>query len=341
MTALPPTSPLASSTTMRAVVHRRYGPPGVLAVEDDVARPVPGADQVLVRVHAAGASVGDLHVVTGTPYLIRLTPFGGLPGPRNLVPGAALAGRVEAVGANVSAFRPGDEVLGQAPTGAFAEYAVLPAASLAAKPGNLSFEEAAAVPWGATALQGLRDAGGLKAGQRVLVIGASGGVGTWAVQLARSMGARVTGVCSTGAVELVRSLGAEEVLDYTRQDFAAGGARFDLLLDCVGNRSLSDCLSVLAPEGTYVACAGSGGDWLGPLPSLLAMLVRSLFTRRKLKTFVMAPRQQDLLTLTALVEAGKARPVLERVLPLREVVQALEQVGEGHARGQTVLRVAG
>ncbi len=333
------TSAHAASRTMRAVLHRQYGTPDVLEL-GEVERPVPGDEDVLVRVHAAGVSVGDHHVVTGKPYLIRLSPFGGLPGPRNRVPGAALAGRVESVGAKVTQFRPGDEVFGQAANGAFAEYVVVPAKHIAHKPTNLSFEEAAAVPWAATALRGLRDAGGLVAGQKVLINGASGGVGTWAVQIAKALGAEVTAVSSTRNIEMVRSLGATDVIDYTKEDFTAGGARFDLMLDLIGDRPLSECRSVLLPKGTYVACAGGGGDWLGPMGRLVALLVTSLFTSQKLKTFVMAPNQADLLFLKDLVEAGKARPVIEHRHPLGEVVLALQHIGEGHARGQTVLRIA-
>jgi 2-desacetyl-2-hydroxyethyl bacteriochlorophyllide A dehydrogenase len=330
----------ALGRTMHAIVHRRYGTPDVLAFEE-LERPVPGEEDVLVRVHAAGVSVGDHHIVTGKPYLIRLSPFGGLPRPRNRVPGSAMAGRVEAVGAKVTTLRPGDEVFGQAAFGAFAEYLVVPAKLLAPKPSNLSFEEAAAVPWAATALQGLRDAGGLKAGQRVLINGASGGVGTWAVQIAKALGAKVTAVCSTRNVERVRALGADEVLDYTQEDFVKGGARFDVMLDMVGNRSLSDCQSVLTPKGTYVACSGGGGDWVGPLLRLAGALFSSLFTSRKLTTFVAAPNRNDLLFLKELVEAGKARPVIERRYALSEVAQALKHVGEGHAQGQTVIQIAG
>jgi len=330
----------AVGRTMRAIVHPQYGTPDVLAFEE-VERPIPGDEDVLVRVHAAGASVGDHHVVTGKPYLIRLSPFGGLPRPRNRVPGTAMAGRVEAVGANVTTFRPGDEVYGEAGSGAFAEYIVVPAKRIAPKPSNLSFEEAAATPWAVTALQGLRDAGGLVAGQRVLINGASGGVGTWAVQIAKALGAEVTAVCSTRNVEMVRALGADEVVDYTKKDFVEGGARFDLMLDTVGNRSVSDCKSVLAPRGAYVACSGGGGDWFGPLFRLAAVLLASLFTRKKLTTFVVSPNREDLLFLKELVEAGKAKPVIERRYALSDVADALRHVGEGHAQGQTVIRITG
>ncbi len=325
---------------MQAVLHRRYGTPDVLALEA-IARPVPGDEDVLVRVHAAAASIGDHHIVTGKPYLIRLSPFGGLPRPRNPVPGAAMAGRVEAVGAKVTTFRVGDDVFGQAANGAFAQYIVVPAKQLAPKPTNLSFEEASAVPWGATALQGLRDAGGLEAGQRVLINGASGGVGTWAVQIAKAFGAKVTAVCSTRNVDMVRALGADEVIDYAQQDFVKGGARFDVMLDLVGNRSLRECRSALAPNGSYVPCSGGGGDWVGPLGRVLWGSLSFLFTSRKFKMFVMTPRRDDLLFLKELVEAGKARPVIEHRYALAEVGRALKHVGEGRSRGQTVISIGG
>jgi NADPH:quinone reductase-like Zn-dependent oxidoreductase len=295
---------------------------------------------VLVRVHAAGASIGDHHVVTGKPYPIRLSPFGGLPRPKNRVPGMAMAGVVEAVGANVVGVRAGDEVFGEARSGAFAEYVAVPAERIAPRPSNLSFEEAAAVPWAVTALQGLR-AGRVRAGQRVLINGASGGVGTWAVQIAKALGGEVTAVCSTRNVEMVRALGAGEVIDYTREDFVEGGARFDLVLDLVGNRSLSSCKSALKPGGVYVACSAAGGDWVGPLFRLAAVRLASLFTRKKLTAFFAAPSREDLLVLKELVEAGKARPVIERRYALGEVAEALRRVGEGHAQGQTVIRIAG
>ncbi len=335
----PPITTSAAAATMHAIVHPRYGAPDVLVFEE-VARPVPGADDVLVRVHAAGVSIGDHHVVTGKPYLIRLSPFGGLPRPKNRVPGTAIAGRVESVGGNVTTIRPGDEVYGEAPSGGFAEYVVVAATRLAPMPSNLTFEEAAATPWAITALQGLR-AGGLGAGHRLLVNGASGGVGTWAVQIAKALGAEVTAVCSTRNLAMVRGLGADHVVDYTSDDFVAAEARFDVMLDLVGNRSVSDCKRVLAPRGTYVACSGRGGDWIGPLFRLAAIYATSALSRRKLTTFMAAPNRDDLLALTALVEAGKARPIIERRFPLREAAEALRHVGAGRAQGQTVISVVG
>ena len=335
------TRPVAKTAalTMLAVAHRRYGAPEVLTYEE-LARPSPGDEEVLVRVHAAGVSIGDHHIVTGKPYLVRLSPFGGFPAPRNRVPGAVMAGTVEAVGVKVTGFRPGDEVYGQGLTGAWAEYAVIPAAMLAKKPKSLSFEEAAAVPWGTTALNGLRDAGGLKAGERLLVNGASGAVGVWAVQIGKALGAHVTAVCSTRNVEMVRALGADEVIDYTRDDFVKGGARYDVILDMVGNRSLSDFRSALVAGGRYVPCSGGGGDWIGPFVRILAGLVVFAFGGRKFKLFVQKPCASDLAYMTELIESGRAKPVVDRAFPLSDVASALQHVGEGHARGVTVVRVA-
>lgn len=281
----------------------------------------------------------DFHIATGKPYLIRLTPFGGVLRPRHPVPGACMAGRVEAVGAQVTTFRPGDEVFGEAVTGAFAEYVVVPTKLIAPKPTNLSFEEAAAVPWAVAALQGLRDAGRLKAGQRLLLNGVSGGVGTWAVQIAKALGAHVTAVCSTRNVDMVHGLGADEVVDYTKHDFVDGGPRFDVFFDTVGNRSLSDCRSVLTPEGAYVSCSGgdSGAAWLF---GLAALRLAALFTRQTLKALFTTPNRDDLLFLKELVEVGQLKPVIERRYPLSEVGNALRHVGERRSQGQTIIQIA-
>jgi len=342
-TALPPAFASAAAeavtTPMRAIVHRRYGTPDALAFEE-VERPVPGDDDVLVRVHAAGVNIGDHHVVTGTPYVIRLSPHGGLRHPRSRVPGMALAGRVEAVGAKVTTFRPGDAVYGHAPAGAFADYAVVPAQRLAPKPSNLSFEEAAATSSAVTALQGLRDVGAIKAGQKVLINGASGAVGSWAVQIAKALGAEVTAVSSGRNADMVRALGADAVIDYAKEDFVAGGARFDLVLDTVGNRTLTDFRKVLNPTGTYVACTGGNSTWRW-LFRMVKVSLMSLFSRQKLKMFIVSPNSADLLSLKELVEAGKAKPVIERHYALSEVADALRHVGGGHTRGQVVIRVAG
>ncbi len=324
--------------TMRAVVRREYGTPDVLTCER-IERPVPGDDEVLVRVRAAAVSIGDHHVVTGKPYLIRLSPFGGLPRPKNSVPGGAMSGRVEAIGANATAFHPGDEVYGEVRSGAWAEYVVVPAARLALKPSNLTFDQAAAAPWGVVALQALRDAGALRAGQRVLINGASGGVGTWAVQIAKALGAHVTAVCSTRNVEMVRALGADVVIDYMAQDFTRGEARFDVLLDLIGNRSLADCRHVLTSRGIMVPSSGGDGNWIGPFVRIIGGLISSLFTSQKFKTFIVAPNQADLLVLKEIIEAGKAKPIIDRRYSLVEAADALRHVGAGHAQGQTVMLI--
>lgn len=325
---------------MKGVVHREYGEPELLTV-GEVEKPVPGDDDVLIRVVAAGASIGDHHIITGKPYLVRLSPFGGFPRPRHTVPGAAMSGRVEAVGANVTDFRVGDEVFGQALNGAFAEYLVMPAMLVAHKPKNLSFEEAAAVPWGTTALQGLRDAGEVKAGERVLVYGASGAVGTWAVQLAKSLGAHVTAVCSTRNVDMVRSLGADEVIDYTKSNFLAGGARYDVLMDMVGNRALSDCKRVLNARGRYVACSVGEGDWLGPIVRIVGGLLTFFFGDKRFRMFMQHVNASDLLVMRELIEAGTVRPVIERIWSLSEAGAALQHVGTGHSRGLNIVRISG
>ncbi|MBX7099103.1 MAG: NAD(P)-dependent alcohol dehydrogenase [Myxococcaceae bacterium] len=337
-TALAVAAPEALATPMRAAVRRQYGPPSVLSMGEQP-RPAPAAGEVLVRVRAAGVTIGDHHMVTGTPYLIRLTPFGGLPGPKHAVPGALLAGVVDAVGAGVADLRPGDEVLGQAQHGAWAEYVVVNAQHVARKPSNLSFEEAAVVPWGATALQGLRDVARLQPGQRVLVNGAAGGVGLWTVQVAKALGAHVTAVCSTRSVELVRSLGADEVVDYTKEDFTRRGGQYDVMMDLVGNHPLSTCRTLLAPKAVYLPCFGGGGDFAGPMVRILGGVLTSLFSGKKVKTFVMAPNRADLETLRAMVESGKAKPVIERTSRLDEVVAVLDHVGAGHTRGQSVVRI--
>lgn len=338
--SLPPvlTGAATAGQPMQAIVHTRYGTPDVLAF-GEVDRPTPGDGEVLVRVHAAGASIGDHHLVTGKPYVIRLSPMCGLSRPKSRVPGSALAGRVVAVGAKVTTLRPGDEVFGESGTGAFAEYVAVDAGKLAAKPHNLSFEEAAATPWGVTPLQALRDVGRLQPGQKVLINGASGGVGTWAVQIARAMGAHVTAVCSTRNVEKVRALGADQVIDYTQEDFVDGGARFDLMFDTIGNRSVSDCRKVLLPAGAYVSCSGGNSSWRW-LFRMAKVALTSLFTGQRMAMFVVKPNAKDLRALTEIVEAGKARPAIERRYPLSEVAEALRHVGAGHAQGQTVIGIA-
>jgi NADPH:quinone reductase-like Zn-dependent oxidoreductase len=324
-------------TTMRAILQDRYGPAEVLQL-GRVERPVPKDDEVLVRVHAAGVDPGVWHLMTGLPYPIRLGY--GLGKPKTRVRGQDVAGRVAAVGAKVTRFRPGDELFGTG-NGSFAEYACVREDRAAPKPANLSFEQAAAVPISAqTALQGLRDAGKVRAGQRVLVIGAAGGVGSFAVQLAKAFGAEVTGVCSTTKTELVRSIGADEVIDYTREDFAATGRRWDLILDTAGNRPLSQLRRALAATGTLVIIGGEGGGrWLGGLDRGLRAVLLSPFVRQRLRVPIARDRAADLEVLRELIEAGKVTPVIGRTYPLPEAPEAIRQLEQGHARGKFVVTV--
>ncbi|HKQ00807.1 MAG TPA: NAD(P)-dependent alcohol dehydrogenase [Actinomycetes bacterium] len=319
---------------MKAIVQDTYGSMDVLELRE-IDRPVPTDNLVLVQVRAAGLHRGDWHVMTGLPYMIRVVvPTLGLRRPKVPVRGMDVAGTVEAVGDNVTRFRPGDAVFGWC-DGSFAEYAVAPEDQLAAKPAILSFEQAAVVPIsGFAALQGLRDVGEVQAGQRVLVIGAAGGVGSFAVQLAKAFGAQVTGVASTTQLELVRSIGADEVIDYTRQDVTDGTRHFDLILDCAGRRSLSQLRQALTPEGTLVIVGGEGGGRLmgGFLRNLRAPVL-SRFVGQRLRMLASKERPQDLQTLREFLEAGKVTPVIDRTFPLREVPEAFRQLVEGRGRG--------
>jgi NADPH:quinone reductase-like Zn-dependent oxidoreductase len=323
---------------MKAIVQDRYGDVEVLDLRD-IDQPVPTDDQVLVRVHAAGLHRGDWHVMTGLPYLIRIVvPTLGLRGPRSPVLGMDVAGHVEAVGASVTRFQPGDAVFGWC-DGAFAEYACAPEDQLAAKPANLSFEQAAVVPIsGFAALQGLRDEGQIQEGQTVLVIGAAGGVGSFAVQLAKAFGAKVTGVASTAQVELVGTIGADDVIDYTRQDVTDGTRQWDLILDCAGRRTLSQLRRALTPTGTLVIVGGEGGGrWLGGFDRNLRAVALSRFTSQRLRMLSSTPRQEDLEVLRELIEAGKVTPVIGRSYPLAEVPEAIRQMVEGRGGGGKVV----
>ncbi len=323
---------------MKAIVQDRYGStPEVLRLRE-IARPAVGDDDVLVRVHAAGVDQGVWHLMAGMPYVMRLAGF-GLRTPKNPVRGYDVAGRVEAIGANVTSFRPGDQVFGTC-RGSFAEYACARPARLAPKPANLSFEQAAAVPIsGYAALQAVRDHGRIGAGQRVLIIGAGGGVGTFAVQLAKAFEAEVTGVCSTAKVELVRSLGADRVIDYTREDFADGRTRYDVILDIAGNRSLAHLRRALAREGRLVIVGGEGGGkWLGVGRQLQASAL-SPFVRQKLGTFISKERKEDLEALRKLLEAGTIRPIVDRTFPLNEVPAAIRYLRDGRPQGKVVITV--
>jgi NADPH:quinone reductase-like Zn-dependent oxidoreductase len=293
---------------------------------------------VLLRVHAAGLDPGVWHLVTGLPYPVRLAGY-GLRRPKNLVPGRDVAGRVEAVGPGVTRFKAGDEVFGTC-EGSLAEYARAHQDRLAAKPPGLSFEAAAAVPTSAfAALQALRDRAGVRPGQDVLIIGAGGGVGTYAVQLATAMGARVTAVCGPDKGDLARSLGAGHVIDYTREDFTRGPRRYDVIVDAAGNRPLSHLRRVLTPRGTLVIVGGEGakGRWLQGTQRQLAVLLLAPFARRRLRNLLSADRQEDLVHLTALLRSGKITPVVGRTYPLSELPEAIRHLSGGHAHGKTVI----
>jgi len=296
-------------------------------------------DDVLVCVHAAAVHVSDWVFVRGVPYITR--PMIGLFRPKNSVPGEDIAGKVEAVGKKVKQLRPGDEVFGWC-KGAFAEYACAGEDHFVPKPANLTFEQAAAVGvFAVTALQALRDRGKVQPGQKVLINGASGGVGTFAVQIAKASGADVTGVCSTRNVDMVRSIGADQVIDYTQEDFAKSGQRYDFILDNVGNHSLSDLRRALAPNGVLQPNGGghSSNRWIGPMGSVIKANVLSLFVRRQRGTFLSLPNKEDLATLKELIESGKVTPVIDRTYPLSETPEAIGYVGEGHARGEVVITV--
>jgi NADPH:quinone reductase-like Zn-dependent oxidoreductase len=324
---------------MKAIVQDRYGPPDVLELRD-VDDPVPADGEVLVRVRAAGVGPDVWHLMTGLPYMVRAMGY-GLRKPKSRVRGGDVAGRVESVGGGVTAFQPGDEVFGIA-DGSFAELTCARADKLAPRPANLSFEQAAAVPIsGLTALQGLRDQGQVRAGHQVLIIGAGGGVGTFAVQLAKAFGAHVTGVCSTAKVDLVRTIGADDVVDYTRDDVTDGTRRYDLILDTGGNRSLSRLRRALAPKGTLVIVGGEGGGrWTGGFGrQIVRAPVLSLFVGQKLRALISAERQDDLLYLKEAIESGRVTPVVDRTYPLRDAAEAVRYVAEGHARGKVVLTV--
>ena len=322
---------------MKAIVNHDYGPPRVLELED-VPTPVTRADEVLVRVLGAAVNPGDWDVMHGTPYVLRLAT--GLRRPRNKVPGLAIAGRVEAIGSSVSEFRPGDEVYAGIGKGGFAEYVCVPEAALARKPSNLTFEQAAAVPIaGVTALQALRDIGRVQPGQKVLINGASGGVGTFAVQIAKTFGADVTGVCSTTNVDLVRSIGADHVIDYTTEDFTRNGQQYDLIFDNVGNRTLSELRRALTHHGTLIPNSNKGsGRWVGGfVRRAVQALVVSPFVSQRLRPFAATEKRQDLVALTDLIESGKVTPVIDSMYPLREVAAAMSHYGAGHARGKVII----
>ncbi len=322
---------------MKAVVYTKYGSPDVLQLKE-VEKPTPKDNEVLIRIHAASANAADWHLLRGDPFLLRLGY--GLLKPNNTILGADIAGRVEAVGNNVTQFQPGDEVFGDISgcgLGGFAEYVSVPEHAVISKPASMTFEEAAAVPMAAvTALQGLRDKGQIQPGQKVLIHGASGGVGTFAVQIAKAFRAEVTAVCSTRKVDLVRSIGADHVIDYTQEDFTKNGQRYDLILAANGNRSMFEYKRALAPKGRYVVTGGSMAQLfqamlLGPLLSTAG--------RQKMGNVLARPNQNDLACMKELLEAGKVIPVIDRCYPLSETAEAIRYLEAGHARGKVVITV--
>ncbi|MEV4629334.1 NAD(P)-dependent alcohol dehydrogenase [Micromonospora sp. NPDC049523] len=328
---------------MKAIVQDRYGSPDVLELQE-VDRPVPADNEVLVRVHAASVNARDWHIMRGDPYVARLMDPSvfGRGGPKLRIRGSDFAGRVESVGRDVRRFRPGDEVYGEA-DGAFAEYVAAPENVVALKPTDLTFEQAAAVPLaGNTALMGVRDVGRVQPGQRVLVNGASGGVGTFAVQLAKSFGAEVTGVCSTRNVDLVRSLGADHVVDYSRTDFTRDATPYDVVFDLVGNRSLTECRRVLAPGGTLVLSGGGvseGGALFGPVGLMIRAQLLDRFVGHRLLLLAAKQSTENLSTLGVLAESGAVVPIIDRTFPLAEVPDAIRYVEVEHARAKVVVTV--
>jgi NADPH:quinone reductase-like Zn-dependent oxidoreductase len=334
---------------MKAAIYTRYGPPDVVQIKD-VAKPVPKNNEVLIEVRAASLNVLDGGVMKGRPYLARL--LFGLRKPKVTRLGVDAAGQVEAVGSNVTRFKSGDLVFGACISdpyasgvkvwvcqGAFAEYVCAPESTVILKPENVTFEQGASVPIAAfTALQGLRDKGEIRPGQKVLINGAAGGVGTFAVQIAKSFGAEVTGVCSTRNVDMVRSIGADQVIDYTHEDFTKSGQRYDLLFDCIGNHSLSACRRVLNPKGILImAGTRSGQGMISLFARLITALVLSWFVSQKLVTFLARPSKEDLATMRDLMATGKVIPVIDRRYSLSEIPQAIRYLEEGHARGKVVI----
>jgi len=324
---------------MKAIVNHEYGSPDVLKLEE-VEKPIPTDNEVLIEVHAASLNKGDWYALSGKPFMVRLSP-GGLQKPKIKILGGDVAGRVEAVGKNVKQFQAGDEVFGDisgSGMGAFAEYVSAPENVLAQKPDNLSFEEAAAVPTSAVAaLQGIRDTGEIQPGGKVLINGASGGVGTYAVQIAKSYGTEVTAVCSTGKIDMVRSIGADHVIDYTKEDFTQNGQHYDLIIGVNGYHSLSDYKRALSSEGTYV-CIG------GPIPHIFAsLLLGPLMSKKGGKKIrgmgSVRINQKDLVVMKELLEAGKVVPVIDRRYPLHETPEAFRYLGGGHAKGKIVITV--
>ena len=321
---------------MRAAIYNRYGPPDVVHITD-VEEPAPKEHEALIKVRAASINPLDWHFMRGTPYFVRLMT--GLRNPRVTRLGVDVAGQVQAVGRNVTEFRSGDEVFGTC-RGALADYACASESALVMKPENVTFEQAASVPLAAfTALQGLRDKGQIQAGQKVLINGAAGGVGTFAVQIAKWFGADVTGVCSTRNLEMVRNIGADRVVDYTREDFTTSGQRYDLIFDLVGNHSLSAFRRVLKPRGIYIGAGGGGPELhsLDVLASLIKTILLSMFVSEKLVSLLARANKKDLTTIYELIKGGTVTPVIDQRFPLSEVPEAIRYLEQGHARGKVVI----
>lgn len=326
----------AMPTTMTAVTQERFGAPDEVLSVREIALPTIGDDEVLVEINATGIAIGDWLTVGGMPYIAR--PSYGLLKPKQQVAGLEMAGVVQAVGRNVTDLAKGDEVFGWG-NGMLAQYAAVPADHLTRKPANLTFEQAAAAPIsGLAALQAVRDAGRIEPGQKVLIVGASGAVGTFAVQIAKALGAEVTGVASTRNLELVRSAGADHVIDYTKEGIADGGPRFDLILDMAGNRPLKDLRAALTPNGTLVIVGGSGGKWTMGFGRTIRAALLSPFVRHQLRPFFSKPTATDLDTLRDLIESDAVSPVVDRTFPLAEAPEAITYVGERHTRGKTVVK---
>lgn len=322
---------------MKAIVHYEYGAPSDVLKVAETDKPKPEDDEILIRVHAASVHAGDWGIVRGVPYFVRMGT--GLRKPKAIVVGTDVAGKVESIGGEVKDFEPGDEVFGVC-AGACAEYARARADRMVHKPANVSFEQAAAVPTSAlAALHGLRDAGDLKAAKNVLVIGASGGVGPFAAQIAKAPGAQVTGVCSSENIQMALSIGADHVIDYAREDFSQRPERYDLILDVAGNRPLSVSRRALSPKGTLVIVGGRGGPWLMGTGRTLQAMVLSPFVRHALRAFVSMPKKANLVLLAEMLETGKIKPVIERTYPLDETMAAIDYIDQGHARGKLVLTV--
>lgn len=328
----------ATTDTMQAIVHHRFGAPNEVLAVETVTRPSVGVDDVLVRVHASSANPYDWHFIRAEPWFIRLSASGSRK-PKHPIPGGDLAGVVEAVGRNVTDFEAGDEVYAFH-HGAFAEYIVVPVRKVARKPRNLTFEEAATVPLAAvTALQGLRDHGGISAGDEVLIIGASGGVGTMAVQIAKALGAHVTGVCSTKNLEFVRSLGADEVIDYTAEDFTRRNVRYDLVFQLGGTYTARQLRRAMSKNGTLIQAMGDGGPILGPVLNIISSLVLNLFVSQSLKTFTAIESAEFLDEVREMIEAGHVRPVIDSIHPIAETGRAIEIVEHGSPQGKVAISI--